>query len=222
VRKLVAQRMKDTQNTTAMLSTFNEIDMSNLRALTAEYSEAYSKRHGLKLGHLSFFTKAAVVALQIVPSVNATIEGTDTVYRDFVDIALTLPSPSGLVAPVIRNCEALSISHLEKTINFLSDRARNSQLGADDLAGGTFSIHNGGSYESLFGTNMINSPQSAVLGINVIKDRVMSVSGKPEIRPMMYVSLTYDHRLIDGREAVTCLKTIKEVIEDPRRLLLEL
>eukprot|EP00301_Raphidiophrys_heterophryoidea_P023953 c7629_g1_i1.p1 GENE.c7629_g1_i1~~c7629_g1_i1.p1 ORF type:complete len:217 (-),score=73.09 c7629_g1_i1:148-798(-) len=216
--------MQQTQSVAATLSTFNEIDLTNLNALIAEYKDAYAKRHGSKLGHVSFFVKAAVVALQTVPSVNAVIEGNDVVYRQYADVCVTVPSqPSrSVVAPVIRNCEALSIAHIEKTINLLTERARNGQLTAEDLAGGTFSIINGGLHGSHFGTNILSPNQSGVLGMNAIKDRVGAAHGKPEIRSGMFVSLTYDHRIIDGREAVTCLKTIKEVIEDPRRLLLEL
>eukprot|EP00301_Raphidiophrys_heterophryoidea_P020951 c5515_g1_i1.p1 GENE.c5515_g1_i1~~c5515_g1_i1.p1 ORF type:complete len:461 (-),score=149.21 c5515_g1_i1:530-1912(-) len=222
MRLKIAQRLKDAQNSTAMLTTFNEIDMTNATAMRADLKDEFATRHGLKLGFMSFFVKASVAALRAQPTVNAYIEGNEIVYNDFVDISVAVATPAGLVVPVLRNCETMSLADVEKEIASLGERARNGQLTLADMSGGTFTISNGGVFGSMFGTPIINPPQSAILGMHAIKDRVVAVNGKIEIRPIMYIALTYDHRLIDGREAATCLKTIKEMVEDPRRLLLDL
>lgn len=221
MRQRIAQRLKESQNTAAMLTTFNEIDMSKLIGLRTQYKEAFEKKHGIKLGFMSAFVRASCIALQTVPAVNAVIDGNDIVYRDFCDISVAVASPRGLVVPVVRNAESLSFSQIEKEIGRLGERARKDEITLEEMAGGTFTVSNGGVYGSLYGTPIINPPQSAILGMHATKDRAVVVDGQVVARPMMYVALTYDHRLIDGREAVTFLKTICQVIEDPARMLLD-
>lgn len=220
LRLRVAERLKGAQNTYAMLSTFNEIDMTNLMALRNDYKDIFLERHGVKLGFMSAFVKAAANALLEIPAVNGVIDGDEIVYRDYCDISIAVATPKGLVVPVLRNADALGFADVEKTINSLGKKARDGTISIDDMAGGTFTISNGGVYGSMLSTPIINPPQSAILGMHSIQKRAMVVGDKIEIRPMMYVALTYDHRLIDGREAVTFLRRIKEVVEDPRRLLL--
>ncbi|KAI8465043.1 MAG: dihydrolipoamide succinyltransferase [Monoraphidium minutum] len=220
LRMRVSERLKGAQNTYAMLTTFNEIDMTGLMELRNKYKDAFLEAHGCKLGFMSAFVKAAATALQEVPAVNAVIDGSDIVYRDYVDISIAVATPKGLVVPVLRNADDLDFAEVERNISDLGRKARDGLLSIDEMAGGTFTISNGGVYGSLFGTPIINPPQSAILGMHSIVQRPMVVGKSIEARPMMYVALTYDHRLIDGREAVTFLKRIKEVVEDPRRLLL--
>jgi len=220
IRIRIAERMKEAQNTTAMLTTFNEVDMSALIALRAREQESFTKRNGAKLGFMGAFVKASAGALVDSPMVNAVIEGNEIVYRDYVDISVAVASPTGLVVPVIRNAETLSIAQAEATLSSLASKARDGSLGLDEMAGGTFTISNGGVFGSLMGTPILNPPQSAILGMHAVKDRPIAVNGEVVIRPMMYLALTYDHRLVDGREAVTFLKSIKERIEDPAAMLL--
>lgn len=221
MRKTVASRLKEAQNTTAMLTTFNEINMGNLMELRKTYGEQFLKKHNLKLGFMSAFLKSAASALQDQPVVNAVIENGEIVYRDFVDISVAVATPKGLVVPVVRNVESMSYADIEKEIASLGDRAKNNKLAIEDMQGGTFTVSNGGVFGSLFGTPIINLPQSSILGMHGIFDRPVVEKGQIVIRPMMYVALTYDHRLIDGREAVTFLRKIKSAVEDPRTLLLD-
>nr|XP_006632416.1 PREDICTED: dihydrolipoyllysine-residue succinyltransferase component of 2-oxoglutarate dehydrogenase complex, mitochondrial [Lepisosteus oculatus] len=224
MRLRIAQRLKEAQNTCAMLTTFNEIDMSNIQEMRKQHKDSFLKKHGNKLGFMSAFVKAAAHALADQPAVNAVIDDTtkEIVYRDYVDISVAVATPKGLVVPVIRGVETMNFADIERTINELGEKARKNELAVEDMDGGTFTISNGGVFGSLFGTPIINPPQSAILGMHGIFDRPVAIGGKVEIRPMMYVALTYDHRLIDGREAVTFLRKIKSVVEDPRVLLLDL
>uniref|UniRef100_A0A3B4TGS7 Dihydrolipoyllysine-residue succinyltransferase component of 2-oxoglutarate dehydrogenase complex, mitochondrial n=1 Tax=Seriola dumerili TaxID=41447 RepID=A0A3B4TGS7_SERDU len=224
MRLRIAQRLKEAQNTCAMLTTFNEVDMSNISEMRKAYKDAFLKKHNIKLGFMSAFVKAAAYALSDQPAVNAVIDDTtkEIVYRDYVDISVAVATPKGLVVPVIRNVEGMNFADIEKAINLLGEKARKNELAVEDMDGGTFTISNGGVFGSMFGTPIINPPQSAILGMHGIFDRPVAVGGKVEIRPMMYVALTYDHRLIDGREAVTFLRKIKSVVEDPRVLLLDM
>lgn len=222
MRIRTAERLKDSQNTYAMLTTFNEIDMTELLALRQEYKDAFEKKYGVKLGFMSAFLKASAEALVNAPLVNAVIDGEDIVYRDYVDISVAVASPNGLVVPVLRNVEKLSILEIERGVAALADKARDNKLVAEDSVGGTFTISNGGVFGSMMGTPIINPPQSAILGMHATKPRPVARNGVVEIRPIMYVALTYDHRIIDGREAVTFLVHVKSLIEDPRRLLLGL
>ncbi|KAM9292090.1 dihydrolipoyllysine-residue succinyltransferase component of 2-oxoglutarate dehydrogenase complex, mitochondrial isoform 2-T2 [Morus bassanus] len=224
MRQRIAQRLKEAQNTCAMLTTFNEIDMSNIREMRAVHKDPFLKKHNLKLGFMSAFVKAAAFALQDQPVVNAVIDDTtkEIVYRDYVDISVAVATPRGLVVPVVRNVENMNFADIERAIYELGEKARKNELAIEDMDGGTFTISNGGVFGSLFGTPIINPPQSAILGMHAIFDRPVAVGGKIEVRPMMYVALTYDHRLIDGREAVTFLRKIKAAVEDPRVLLLDL
>ncbi|XP_075079240.1 dihydrolipoyllysine-residue succinyltransferase component of 2-oxoglutarate dehydrogenase complex 2, mitochondrial isoform X1 [Nicotiana tabacum] len=221
LRKRVATRLKDSQNTFAMLTTFNEVDMTNLMQLRTDYKDAFVEKHGVKLGFMSGFVKAAVSALQSQPIVNAVIDGDDIIYRDYIDISIAVGTPKGLVVPVLRNAEQMNFAEIEKTINGLAKKANDGSLSIDEMAGGSFTISNGGVYGSLLSTPIINPPQSAILGMHSIVSRPMVVGGNIVPRPMMYIALTYDHRLIDGREAVFFLRRIKDVVEDPRRLLLD-
>ncbi|RKP35979.1 dihydrolipoyllysine-residue succinyltransferase E2 component [Dimargaris cristalligena] len=223
MRLRIAERLKESQNAAASLTTFNEIDMTNLMNLRKEYKDLVLKKHGIKLGFMSAFVKASAYALQEVPEVNACIDasGDYIKYHDYADISVAVATPKGLVTPVLRNAEQLSFVGVERAIANLGARARDNKLTIEDMTGGTFTISNGGVFGSLYGTPIINLPQSAILGMHAIKERPVAVNGKIEIRPMMYVALTYDHRLIDGREAVTFLVKVKEAVEDPRRLLLE-
>lgn len=224
MRLRIAQRLKEAQNTCAMLTTFNEVDMSNITEMRKLHKDAFLKKHGIKLGFMSAFVKAAAYALVDQPAVNAVIDDTtkEIVYRDYVDISVAVSTPKGLVVPVIRGVEGMNFADIEITINELGEKARKNELAVEDMDGGTFTISNGGVFGSLFGTPIINPPQSAILGMHGIFDRPVAIGGKVEVRPMMYVALTYDHRLIDGREAVTFLRKIKSVVEDPRVLLLDM
>ncbi|KAI3948878.1 hypothetical protein MKX01_022292 [Papaver californicum] len=222
LRKRVASRLKDSQNTFALLTTFNEVDMTNLMKLRSEYKDAFVEKHGVKLGFMSGFVKAAVSGLQNQPIINAVIDGDDIIYRDYVDISIAVGTPKGLVVPVIRDAEKMNFADIEKEINRLAKKANDGSLSIDEMAGGSFTISNGGVYGSLLSTPIINPPQSAILGMHSIVSRPMVVGGNVVPRPMMYIALTYDHRLIDGREAVFFLRRIKDVVEDPRRLLLDI
>ena len=214
--------MKESQNTNAMLTTFNEIDMSAYMAMRKEFQDDFVKKHGVKLGFMSGFIKASSLALQAIPVVNAVIDGKDIVYRDFVDVSVAVSAPKGLVVPVLRNCQDLGMHDLEHELNSLAVKARDGKISLEEMTGGTFTISNGGVFGSMMGTPIINIPQSAILGMHATKMRPVVVGNKIEARPIMYVALTYDHRIIDGREAVVFLKTIKENIEDPRRMVLGL
>ncbi|CAH0273202.1 2-oxoglutarate dehydrogenase complex dihydrolipoyllysine-residue succinyltransferase [Roseomonas sp. CECT 9278] len=222
LRATIARRLKEAQNTAAMLTTFNEVDMGAAMALRAEYKDAFEKKHGVKLGFMSFFVKAAVAALKEFPAVNAEIDGDEIVYKNFVHMGIAVGGPSGLVVPVLRHADSLSFAEIEKTIGAYGRKARDGALKLDDLAGGSFTITNGGIYGSLMSTPILNPPQSGILGMHKIQDRPMAVNGKVEIRPMMYIALSYDHRIVDGKEAVSFLVRVKESIEDPRRLMLDI
>ncbi|KAL1809088.1 dihydrolipoyllysine-residue succinyltransferase component of 2-oxoglutarate dehydrogenase complex 1, mitochondrial [Daucus carota subsp. sativus] len=222
LRKRVATRLKDSQNTFALLTTFNDVDMTNLMKLRSEYKDAFLEKHGVKLGLMSGFVKAAVSGLQNQPIINAVIDGDDIIYRDYIDISIAVGTPKGLVVPVIRNAERMNFADIEKEINTLAKKATDGSISIDEMAGGSFTISNGGVYGSLLSTPIINPPQSAILGMHSIVNHPMVVGGQIVSRPMMYIALTYDHRLIDGREAVFFLRRIKDVIEDPRRLLLDI
>ena len=225
MRRRIAERLKAAQNTAAMLTTYNEVDMGAAMELRKRHKDEFLEKHGVKLGFMSIFAKAAAGALQAIPEVNAYIdaEANEIVYRDFVDISVAVGTPKGLVVPVLRNCENLSFAGVEQTIGELGRKARDGTISIDEMAGGTFTISNGGVYGSLLSSPILNPPQSAVLGMHKIQNRPMaSASGDVVVRPMMYLALTYDHRLIDGREAVTFLRKIKDAVEDPTRMLLEL
>ncbi|MDR2856594.1 MAG: 2-oxoglutarate dehydrogenase complex dihydrolipoyllysine-residue succinyltransferase [Novosphingobium sp.] len=222
LRQTVARRLKQAQDTAALLTTFNDCDMSEVIAARNRYRDLFEKKHGVRLGFMGFFAKAACLALKDVPATNACIEGDEIVYHDYVDISVAVSAPNGLVVPVVRDADRLSFADIEKTIGDFGTRARDGTLTLDDMKGGTFTISNGGVFGSLMSTPIINPPQSAVLGLHRIEDRPVVRNGEIVIRPMMYLALSYDHRLIDGREAVTALKIIKEAIEDPTRLLIDL
>ncbi len=222
LRARIAERLKQAQNTAAMLTTFNEIDMSAAMAMRSKYNEQFEKRHGVKLGFMSIFAKACVVALKELPAVNAEIDGGDIVYKNHYDIGVAVGTPQGLVVPVVRDCDVLSFADIEKKIGDFGRRARDGKLTVDEMTGGTFTITNGGIYGSLMSTPILNPPQSGILGMHKIQPRPVAVGDKIEIRPMMYVALSYDHRIIDGREAVTFLVRVKECIEDPGRLILDM
>lgn len=221
MRQRIAQRLKEAQNTAASLTTFNEIDMSNIMKIRNTYKDLFFEKHNVKFGFMSVFVKAAVSALQDQPAVNAYIEGKEIIYHDYCDVSVAVASPNGLVVPVIRNAESLSFAEVERKIQEYSQKAKQGSLTLEEMSGGTFTISNGGVFGSLMGTPIINPPQSAILGMHGIFDRPIAVAGKVEIRPMMYIALTYDHRIIDGREAVLFLRRIKDCIEDPSRLLLD-
>jgi 2-oxoglutarate dehydrogenase E2 component (dihydrolipoamide succinyltransferase) len=221
LRQTIARRLKEAQNTAAMLTTFNEVDMGAVMGLRAEYKDHFEKRHGVKLGFMSFFVKAAVAALKEFPAVNAEIDGDEIIYKHFVHMGIAVGGPSGLVVPVLRNADQLSFAQIEKAIGDFGKRARDGALKLDELTGGSFTITNGGIYGSLMSTPILNPPQSGILGMHKIQDRPMAVGGKVEIRPMMYIALSYDHRIVDGKEAVSFLVRMKDAIEDPRRLMLE-
>lgn len=222
LRQKVAERLKESQNTAAILTTFNEVDMSAVMALRSEYKDVFEKKHNSKLGFMSFFVKATVTALKEIPAVNAEIEGNDIIYKNFYDIGVAVGSPQGLVVPVLRNADKLNLAQIETNIAELGKKARDGKLTIPDLTGATFTISNGGVYGSLMSTPIINPPQSGILGMHKIQERVMVINGEMKIRPMMYLALSYDHRIIDGKEAVTFLVRIKELIEDPRRLILDI
>ncbi|MDO9711824.1 2-oxoglutarate dehydrogenase complex dihydrolipoyllysine-residue succinyltransferase [Paracraurococcus lichenis] len=222
LRVTIARRLKEAQNTAAMLTTFNEVDMGAAMALRSEYREQFEKRHGVRLGFMSFFVKACVAALKEFPAVNAEMEGDTLIYKNFVHMGIAVGGPNGLVVPVLRNADQLSFAAIEKTIGAFGKKARDGQLKLEELAGGSFTITNGGIYGSLMSTPILNPPQSGILGMHKIQDRPMVVGGKIEIRPMMYIALSYDHRIVDGKEAVSFLVRVKESIEDPRRLMLDI
>ncbi|NCN84445.1 MAG: dihydrolipoyllysine-residue succinyltransferase, partial [Sphingomonadales bacterium] len=222
LRQTVARRLKEAQDTAALLTTFNDVDMSAVIETRGKYKDLFAKKHGVKLGFMGFFVKAACMALKDVPSVNAQIDGEEIVYHDYADISVAVSAPTGLVVPVIRNAEMMSFADVENTIGDFGKRAKDGTLTMADMKGGTFTISNGGVFGSLMSTPIINPPQSAVLGLHRIEDRAVVVDGEVVVRPMMYMALSYDHRLIDGREAVTFLVRIKEAIEDPARLLIDL
>jgi 2-oxoglutarate dehydrogenase E2 component (dihydrolipoamide succinyltransferase) len=222
LRQTIARRLKEVQNTAAMLTTFNEVDMSHIMAMRAQYKDVFEKKHGSKLGFMGFFTKACVQALKDIPAVNAEIDGTDLIYKNYYHIGVAVGTDKGLVVPVVRDCDHKSIAEIEKAIADFGKRARDGQLKIDEMQGGTFTITNGGIYGSLMSTPILNAPQSAILGMHKIQERPMVIAGKLEIRPMMYLALSYDHRVIDGKEAVTFLVRVKESLEDPARLVLDL
>jgi len=222
LRQTIARRLKESQNTAAQLTTFNEVDMTNVMALRAQYKEVFEKRHGVKLGFMSFFTKAVVQALHEIPAVNAEIDGTDIIYKNHYDIGIAVGTDKGLVVPVLRDAESLSLAGIEKGIGALGKAARDGALTMDQMQGGTFTITNGGTYGSLMSTPILNTPQSGILGMHNIVQRPMAINGEVKIRPMMYLALSYDHRIVDGKEAVTFLVRIKELLEDPARALLDL
>ena len=222
IRQTIAKRLKSAQDTAALLTTFNDCDMSAVMSARDKYKDSFEKKHAVKLGFMSFFAKAVCLAVKDFPSVNAQIEGDEIVYFDYLDLSVAVSAPNGLVVPVVRNADTLSFAGIEQAIGDLGRRARDGELTMEDMAGGTFTISNGGIFGGLMSTPIINPPQSAVLGLHRIEDRPVVRDGQIVIRPMMYLALSYDHRLIDGREAVTALKTIKEAIEDPTRLLIDL
>lgn len=222
LRQTIARRLKEAQNTAAMLTTFNDVDMTAVIAARARYKDLFEKKHGVRLGFMSFFSQAVVLALRDVPAVGASVEGDEIVYRDYADLGIAVSSPGGLVVPVLRNADKLSFAATEKAIADFGKRAQNSQLKLEDLQGGNFTISNGGVFGSLMSTPILNTPQSGVLGLHRIEDRPVVRDGQIVIRPMMYLALSYDHRIVDGREAVTFLVRVKEAIEDPARLLIDL
>jgi 2-oxoglutarate dehydrogenase E2 component (dihydrolipoamide succinyltransferase) len=221
LRQTIARRLKEAQNTAAMLTTFNEVDMSAVMALRNQYKDSFEKRHGVKLGFMSFFVKACIAALKQVPDVNAEIDGADLIYKNHYDIGVAVGTEKGLVVPVVRDADAMSLAGIEKAIGELGKKARDGALALEDLQGGTLTISNGGVYGSLMSTPILNAPQSGILGMHKIQERPMAVNGQVVIRPMMYLALSYDHRVVDGQGAVTFLVKVKEAIEDPQRLLLE-
>jgi 2-oxoglutarate dehydrogenase E2 component (dihydrolipoamide succinyltransferase) len=222
LRQTIAKRLKSAQETAAMLTTFNDVDMSAVMEARAKYKDVFEKKHGVKLGLMSFFAKASVLALKDIPAVNAQMQGDEIVYFDYVDISVAVSAPNGLVVPVVRDVDKMSFAGIEKAIGDYGKKARDGTLTMADMAGGTFTISNGGVFGGLMSTPIINPPQSAVLGLHRIEDRPVVRDGQIVVRPMMYIALSYDHRIIDGREAVTALKTIKEAIEDPTRLLIDM
>ena len=221
LRRTIATRLKEAQNTAAMLTTFNEVDMTAAMALRTDYREAFEKKHGARLGFMSIFVRACVAALREFPAVNAEIDGDDVVYKNFVHMGIAVGGPAGLVVPVLRHADRMGFAEIETGIADLGKRARDGALKLEELAGGTFSITNGGIYGSLMSTPILNPPQSGILGMHKIQDRPVAIGGKVEIRPMMYLALSYDHRIVDGKEAVSFLVRVKDAVEDPRRLLLD-
>jgi 2-oxoglutarate dehydrogenase E2 component (dihydrolipoamide succinyltransferase) len=221
LRKRVAERLLEAKNSTAMLTTFNEINMQPIMDLRKQYGEAFEKRHGVRLGFMSFYIKAVVEALKRFPEVNASIDGSDVVYHNYFDISIAVSTPRGLVTPVLRDVDSMSMADIEKKIKELAIKGRDGKLTVEELTGGNFTITNGGVFGSLMSTPIINPPQSAILGMHAIKDRPMAVNGQVVIQPMMYLALSYDHRLIDGKESVSYLVTVKDMLEDPARLLLD-
>jgi 2-oxoglutarate dehydrogenase E2 component (dihydrolipoamide succinyltransferase) len=222
LRQTIARRLKEAQSNAAMLTTFNEVDMTAIMAMRAQYKDAFEKTHGVKLGFMSFFVKACVHALKQVPEVNAEIDGQDLIYKNHYDIGVAVGTERGLVVPVVRDADAMSLAGIEKAIGDLGRKARDGHLAIEDLQGGTFTISNGGVYGSLMSTPILNAPQSGILGMHKIQERPMAVNGQVVIRPMMYLALSYDHRIVDGQGAVTFLVHVKEAIEEPQRLLLDL
>ena len=222
LRQTIARRLKDAQNTAAMLTTFNEVDMTEVMALRNRYKDTFEKKHGVKLGFMSFFVKACTQALKELPAVNAEIDGTDLVYKNYYHIGIAVGTDKGLVVPVVRDADRMGLATIEKTIAEFGKRARDGSLKIEEMQGGTFTITNGGIYGSLMSTPILNAPQSGILGMHKIQERPMVVGGKIEVRPMMYLALSYDHRIVDGKEAVTFLVRVKEALEDPARLVLDL
>ncbi|KND18337.1 dihydrolipoamide succinyltransferase [Pannonibacter phragmitetus] len=222
LRQTIARRLKDAQNTAAMLTTYNEVDMGPVMELRSSYKDVFEKKHGVKLGFMGFFTKAVCHALKEIPAVNAEIDGTDVIYKNFCHIGVAVGTDKGLVVPVVRDADQMSIAEIEKEIGNLGRKARDGKLGVADMQGGTFTISNGGVYGSLMSSPILNAPQSGILGMHKIQERPMAVNGQVVIRPMMYLALSYDHRIVDGKEAVTFLVRVKESLEDPRRLVLDL
>ena len=222
LRQTIAKRLKDSQNTAAMLTTYNEVDMTEVISLRNEFKDLFEKKHNTKLGFMSFFTKACCHALNEVPEVNAEIDGTDVIYKNYVHMGIAAGTPTGLVVPVIRNADSMSFAEIEKSISEKGKRARDGKLSIDEMQGGTFTISNGGVYGSLMSSPILNPPQSGILGMHKIQDRPMAINGEVVIRPMMYLALSYDHRIVDGKGAVTFLVRVKEALEDPRRLLMDL
>ncbi len=222
IRRRIAERLVEAQNTAALLTTFNQADMSAVMALRKQHQEAFQARHGIKLGFMSFFVKASIEALRQIPQINAEVRGHDIVYRNYYDIGIAVGGGKGLVVPVLRNADRMSFADIEKTIADFAQRAQANQVKVDELQGGTFTISNGGIYGSMLSTPIVNPPQSGILGLHAIEDRPIAINGEVVVRPMMYLALTYDHRIVDGREAVTFLKRIKDVIENPARILLEI
>ena len=222
LRQTIARRLKEAQNTAAMLTTFNEVDMTKVMALRVEYRELFEKKHGVKLGFMGFFVKACIQALKEVPAVNAEIDGADIVYKNYYHVGIAVGTDKGLVVPVVRDADQLSLAEVEKSIASLGKRARDGELKIEEMQGGTFTITNGGIYGSLMSTPILNAPQSGILGMHKIQDRPMVVGGEIKVRPMMYLALSYDHRIVDGREAVTFLVRVKEGLEDPQRMILDL
>ncbi|QJQ31240.1 2-oxoglutarate dehydrogenase complex dihydrolipoyllysine-residue succinyltransferase [Sphingomonas lacunae] len=222
LRQTIAKRLKEAQDTAAMLTTFNDVDMGEVMAMRERYRDLFEKKHGVRLGFMSFFTKAVALAARDIPAVNARIDGDEIVYHNYLDVSVAVSAPNGLVVPVVRNADSMGFAEIEKAIADLGKRAKDGTLTMEDMKGGTFTISNGGVFGGLMSTPIINPPQSAVLGLHRIEDRPVVRNGQIVIRPMMYLALSYDHRLIDGREAVTFLKTVKEAIEDPGRLLVDL
>lgn len=222
LRKTIANRLLEAKNSTAMLTTFNEVNMKPIMDLRKQYQDVFEKRHGIRLGFMSFYVKAVTEALKRFPEVNAAIDGDDIVYHNYFDVSIAVSTPRGLVTPVLRDCDKMNLAEIEKAIKDLALKGRDGKLSMDDLTGGNFTITNGGVFGSLMSTPIINPPQSAILGMHKIQDRVMVVDGKMEILPMMYLALSYDHRIIDGKESVGFLVTIKELLEDPTRILLDI
>jgi 2-oxoglutarate dehydrogenase E2 component (dihydrolipoamide succinyltransferase) len=222
LRKTIATRLKEAQNTAAILTTFNEADLGAVMDLRARFRESFEKKHGIRLGFTSFFAKAVVAALKELPAVNAQIEGDDIVYKNYYDIGMAVSTPTGLMVPVVRDCDVKSFAEIEGSLAELAKKGRDGKLTMDEMTGGTFTMTNGGVFGSLLSTPILNRPQSAILGLHKIQERPMAIDGKVEVRPMMYLALSYDHRVIDGREAVTFLVRVKETIEDPDRMLLDM
>ena len=222
LRARIAARLVEAQATQALLTTFNEVDMTSLNAARGQYKDRFEKAHGVRLGFMSFFVKATVEALRKFPVINAYVDGTDVVYHDYYDIGVAVSTDRGLIVPILRDADALSYADVERAVTGFATKAREGTITLEDLTGGTFSITNGGVFGSLMSTPIVNAPQSAILGMHKVQDRAVVVAGQVVVRPMMYLALTYDHRIIDGREAVQFLVTIKECLEDPARLLLQL
>ena len=222
LRQTIARRLKDAQDTAAMLTTFNDVDMGAVMNLRKEYKELFEKKHGVRLGFMGFFVKAVIQALKEIPAVNAEIDGTDLVYKNYYHIGVAVGTDKGLVVPVVRDADRMNLAEIETTITDFGHRARDGKLGIDEMQGGTFTISNGGVYGSLLSTPILNAPQSGILGMHRIEERPVARSGQVVIRPMMYLALSYDHRIVDGKEAVTFLVRVKESIEDPQRLVLDL
>ena len=222
LRQTIARRLKDAQNTAAMLTTFNEVDMSAVMALRSQYKDLFEKKHGVKLGFMGFFVRACVQALKELPAVNGEIDGTDVIYKNYYHIGVAVGTEKGLVVPVVRDCDMKTLAEVEKTITDFGRRARDGALKIEEMQGGTFTISNGGVYGSLMSTPILNAPQSGILGMHKIQERPVAINGQVVIRPMMYLALSYDHRVVDGQGAVTFLVHVKEAIEEPQRLLLDL